>query len=203
MPIQMFLRSNTSSLGGAGQLALSTNRGAASTNAITTTTASGTNIGVTTTAGGQALTWFSEEMPEGFTLTGTCTVNIRGLESGNAVNAKRGILVERTNSTGVVQASIVADTVVPTTVLEYTTGDTANTAFAPTVTSNTFAVGDRIKVTLKVRNEGTMGAGTVTNSYNGPTAGAAGDTYITFSQDFRPADPVEFATGYAGLGGYG
>lgn len=203
MPTQLFLRTISSSLGGAGQLALSTQRGGASTNAVTTTVASGTNITVTTTAGGQALTWFSEEMPEAFTLTGTCTINIRGLESATAVNAGRGILIERTNSAGVVQANIVADTTVPATIAEYTTADTANAAFAPTVTGNTFAVGDRIKVTLKVRNVGTMGAGTVTNSYNGPTSGAAGDTFITFSQDFRPAVPIETGRNlYTGTNGY-
>lgn len=203
MPTQLFLRTISSSLGGAGQLALSTKRGGASTNAVTTTVASGTNITVTTTAGGQALTWFSEPMPEGFTLAGTCTVNIRGLESANAVNAGRGILIERTNSAGVVQANIVADTTVPATIAEYTTTDAANAAFAPTVTGNTFAVGDRIKVTLKVRNVGTMGAGTVTNSYNGATAAAAGDTFITFSQDFRPAEPLETGVNvYTGRNGY-
>jgi len=205
MPTQLFLRSISSSLGGAGQLALSNSRGGGAVTAVTTTTASGTNIGVTTSAGGQALTWFSEPMPEGLTLTGTCTVNIRGLEAAATVNAGRGILIERTNTAGTVQASIVADTTVPATIAEYTTTDAANAAFAPTVTSNTFAVGDRIKVTLKVRNAGTMAANAsgVTNSYNGPTAGAQGDTYITFSQDFRPAAPVEFPIGYAGLGGYG
>lgn len=203
MPTQLFLRTITSSLGGAGQLALSTQRGGGSTTAITTTVASGTNIPVTTSAGGQALTWFSEPIPEGFTLAGTCTVNIRGLENANTANAGRGILVERTNQAGVVQANIVADTTVPATIAEYTTADTANAAFAPTVTGNTFAVGDRIKVTLKVRNVGTMGAGTVTNSYNGPTAAAAGDTYITFSQDFRVAVPIETGRNvYSGSNGY-
>lgn len=205
MPTQLFLRTINSSLGGAGQLALSTKRGGASTNAVTTTTAGGTNIVVTTSGGGQALTWFSEPMPEGFTLTGTCTVNIRGREAANTVNAGRGILIERTNSAGVVQANIVADTTVPATIAEYTTTDAANAAFAPTVTSNTFAVGDRIKVTLKVRNVGTMAANAsgVTNTYNGPTSGAAGDTFITFSQDFRPAEPLETGVNvYTGTNGY-
>jgi hypothetical protein len=205
MPTQLFLRSISSSLGGAGQLALSTNRGGGSVTAITRTTAGGTNIPVTATADGQALTWFSEPMPEGFTLTGTCTVNIRGREAATSVNAGRGILIERTNEAGVVQANIVADTTVPATIAEYTTTDAANAAFAPTVTSNTFAVGDRIKVTLKVRNAGTMGANAsgVTNSYDSRGAAAVGDTYITFSQDFRPAVPVDFPMNYAGRGGYG
>lgn len=203
MPTQLFLRTISSTLGGAGQLALSQQRGGVSTNAVTNAVASGTNIVVTSTAGGTALSWFSEPLPEAFTLTGTCTVNIRGLESANAVNAGRGILIERTNNAGTVQSSIVADTTVPATIAEYTTADTANAAFTPTVTSTTFASGDRIKVTLKVRNVGTMAAGTVTNTYNGPTAGAAGDTFITFSQDFNSGSPVETGVNvYTGSNGY-
>lgn len=181
---------------------MSSNRGGASTTAITTTTAGGTNITVTQTAGGTALSWFTEPFPEAVTLSGTVTVNIRGLESANAVNAGRGILIERTNEAGTVQSTILADTTVPATIAEYTTGDTANAAFAPTITSTNMLVGDRVKVTLKVRNAGTMGAGTVTNSYNGPTSAAAGDTFITFSADFRNADPVERTIYHSGTTGY-
>jgi hypothetical protein len=180
MATQLFLRDEASDLGGAGQKNLSTVRGSSSVNAITTTTASGTNITVTATAGGQALTWFSEPLPAQ-SLSGTVTVNIRGRESGTAVNAGAGILIERTNSAGTVQSTILSDRTVPASITEYTTTDAAKTSSGLTITTTTFSANDRIKVTLKVRNVGTMAAGTVTNTYDGDTVGAAGETYVTFS----------------------
>lgn len=182
MATQYFLRNAASDLGGAGQKALSTVRGAASTTAVTSTVASGTNIPVTQTGGGQALTWFSPPL-SAQSISGTVDVNIRGLEAANTVNAGAGILIERTNNAGVVQSTILADATIPTTATEYGLTDAALTQTALAITATTFAAGDRVKVTLKVRNFGTMAANAsgVTNSYDGPTAAVAGDTYVTFS----------------------
>lgn len=191
MPTDFFLRSGASDLGGAGQRRLSQRRGRASATFVTTTTAGGTNITCTATAGGQALSWFSEPITAAVTISSTVTVNIRGLESANAVNAGRGILIERTNNAGVVQSTIVADSTVPATITEYTTADAANGAATYTATSTAMAVGERIKVTLKVRNVGTMGAGTVTNSHDGPATAAAGDTWVRFTQDIFTDEVME------------
>jgi hypothetical protein len=146
---------------------------------------------VTATAGGQVLTWFSEPLTAGLTISGTVTVNIRGLESANAVNAGRGILIERTNNAGTVQSSIVADTTVPTTIGEFTTTDAANGAATYTPTSTAMTAGDRIKVTLKIRNVGTMGAGTVSISHDGQAASTSGDTYVRFTEDIFTDEVVE------------
>lgn len=191
MPSDFFLRSAASGLGGAGQRRLSQRRGAASATFITTTTAGGTNITCTATAGGQALTWFSEPITAAITISGTITVNIRGLESANTVNAGRGILIERTNNAGVVQSTILADSLVPATITEYTTTDAANGAATYTPTSTAMAVGERIRVTLKVRNVGTMGAGTVTNSHDGPATAVAGDTWVRFNEDIRTDEVLD------------
>jgi len=191
MPTDFFLRSGASGLGGAGQRALSQRRGRASSTVITNTTASGTNIQVTATAGGQALTWFSEPLTAGLTISGTVTVNIRGLENANTTNAGRGILIERTNNAGTVQSSIVADTTVPTTITEFTTTDAANGTATYTPTSTAMSAGDRIKVTLKVRNVGTMASGTVTISHEGPASAAAGDTWVRFNEDIFTDEVLE------------
>jgi hypothetical protein len=55
------------------------------------------------------------------------------------------------------------------------------------------AVGERLKITLKVRNVGTMGANAagVVNTYDGPAAATAGDTFVTFATDFRTDEIVE------------
>jgi hypothetical protein len=178
MSSQLFLTSLASDLGGAGQLALAYNRGSGSTTAVTNTTASGTDIPVTATAGGQALTWFSPQLAV-VTIAGSITVNVRGLESSTADNAGAGIKIEHCSSNGTVLGTILADTAVTGT--EFGTSDAAsNASFTPT--STIFASGDRVKVTLTLRNVGTMAAGTATNSYNGTTAAAAGDTYVTFTE---------------------
>lgn len=195
MATDFFLRSVASGLGGAGQRGLSQRRGRASATVVTSTTAGGTNIVVTATGGGQALTWFSEPITEAITISGTVTVNIRGLEAANTVNAGRGILIERTNNAGTVQSTIVADSTVPAVITEYTTTDAANGAATYTPTSTNMAVGERIKVTLKVRNVGTMAANAsgVTNSHDGPAAGAAGDTWVRFNEDIRTDEVLDVA----------
>lgn len=204
MPSDFFLRSDASGLGGAGQRRLSQRRGRASATFVTTTVSSGTNITCTASAGGQALSWFSEPFTAAVTISGTVTVNIRGLESANAVNSGRGILVERTNNAGTVQSTILNDVTVPTTITEYTTADAANGSATYTPTSTSMAVGERIKVTLKVRNFGTMGAGTVTNSHNGPGSAAAGDTWVRFNEDILTDEVLEVgANEIQGGGRYG
>jgi hypothetical protein len=191
MPTDFFLRSSASGLGGAGQRRLSQRRGRASATVITTTVASGTDIQVTATAGGQALTWFSEPISAAITISGTVTVNIRGLESANTVNSGRGILIERTDNAGTVQSTIVANATVPATITEFTTTDAANGAATYTPTSTAMAVGERIKVTLKVRNVGTMAAGTVTISHEGAASAAAGDTWVRFTENFVTDEVLE------------
>lgn len=195
MATDFFLRSVASGLGGAGQRGLSQRRGRVSATVVTSTTAGGTNIVVTATGGGQALTWFSEPITEAITISGTVTVNIRGLEAANTVNAGRGILIERTNNAGTVQSTIVADSTVPAVITEYTTTDAANGAATYTPTSTNMAVGERIKITLKVRNVGTMAANAsgVTNSHDGPAAGAAGDTWVRFNEDIRTDEVLDVA----------
>lgn len=201
MPTDFFLRDSASGLGGAGQRGLSQKRGRANVNTVTTTTAGGTNITVTATAGGQALSWFSEPITAAVTISGTVTPNIFGAESANTVNAGAGILIERCNNAGVVQSTIVADTAFGT---EYATGLSARTANL-TPTSTAMAVGERIKVTVKVRNVGTMGAGTVTVSTNGPQVNGTGDTWVRFAEDIRTDEVLDVphyeiigANGYKG-----
>lgn len=201
MTTRFYLRGITSSVGGAGGRVLSYRLGRASTNAITTTVASGTNITVTATAGGQALAWFSEPINKAVTISGNINQSLYGLESGNAVNAGCGILIERCNNAGTVLSTIVPDTVVGA---EYGTASSARSALV-TPTSTAMAVGERIKFTWKVRNVGTMGAGTVTNAYDGPNEAAVGSSYLNFTEDIFtdevldvPAFEIYGSNGYRG-----
>lgn len=184
MATQLFLRNTASDLAGAGQKALATTRGAASVNLVTNITAA--DVQVTATAGGQILEWLSPAY-NAITVSGAVTVNIRGLESATAANAAAGIIIDRVNN----DATAVLSTIVPLTSIpaasnEYTTADTAkNAAVTPTATS--LVAGNRIRVRLFVRAAaGTViGTGrTVTNTVEGAAAGAAGDTYVTFTENF-------------------
>ena len=70
------------------------------------------------------------------------------------------------------------------------TAEAARTA-ARTPTSTAFSAGDRIKLTLSVINVGTMGAGTFNTYHDGPAAGASGDSYVTFTEDFVTDDQLD------------
>lgn len=206
MSAQFYLRDLSSTAGGAGRLVLSQRTGRTNTTAVTTTVASGTNIPVTATAGGQALVWLTEPITEAITISGTITVNIRGLQNAANTNSGRGILIERTDNAGNVLSTILATTGVPSTITEFTTTDAANGAATFTPTSTAMAVGERIRVTLSIRAAGgTMGAGTATISYNASSSGTAGNTWVRFTESIRTdeildagAFEIRGTTGYYG-----
>lgn len=200
MPTTLYLRDIASTLGGAGQKAALARRGRSAVITTTTTTASGTNITITATAGGQALTWFSEPLTAAVTISGSITPNIRVSESANAVNAGIALLIERTNNAGTVQSTVSARAVIGA---EATTAETARTA-ARTPTSTAFSAGERIKFTLSVINVGTMGAGSFNTYHDGPAGSASGDSYVTFTEDFRTDEIMEVgASEIWGAGFYG
>lgn len=187
MATKLFLRDLASTLGGAGQKALSQSCGRAAVTTTTTTVSSGTNITITATAGGQALSWFSEPLTAAVTISGTITPNIRCRESANAVNSGIALLIERANNAGTVQSTVSARAVIG---LEAGTAEAARTG-TRTPTSTAFSAGDRIKVTLSVINVGTMGAGTFNTYHDGPATNASGDSYVTFTEDFRTDDQLD------------
>ncbi len=198
MATKLFLRDLASTLGGAGQKAMSQSCGGAAITTTTTTTAGGTNIQITATAGGQALTWFSEPLATAVTISGTITLNIRCRESANTVNAGVALLLERTNTAGVVQSTVSARAVIGS---EAGTAEAVRTATrAPTSTA--FLAGDRIKVTLSVINVGTMAAGTFNTYHDGRANNASGDSYVTFTENFA-TDDIRDVAAYTIIGSNG
>lgn len=190
MATVFFLRNEASGLGGAGVLRLSQRRGRAAVTTTTTTTAGGTNIQITATAGGQALTWISEPVTSSFSVVATNNFesSLRLRESATSVNAGLAVQIERTDGAGVVQATLRARTVGGTEAGTTESARTIQTSGAAT----TFAVGDRIKLTLSVGNLGTMGAGTFNTYHAGPAAAASGDSFIRFvNNDFVTDEIVE------------
>lgn len=191
MATRFFLRGYGSptltSPSGSSYNALFDRTGAGSQNGTTTTTAGGTAIDVTVTAGGNEIYWFTEPITTAVTISGTMTVQLRGLQSATTVNACLAVIVERTDNSGAVISTILDATVPdPASELNTTVSNISDT-YTPTTTS--LDVGDRIKVTWQVRNFGTMGAGTVTINYNAQTTGNA--PAIEFAEDIVTDQPVE------------
>ena len=190
MGTRFFVRPLSSSLtppSGSVYYLLSDRTGSSSLNAITTTTAGGTAIDVTGTAGGTEIYWFTEPITTAVTISGTMTVQLRGLESVATVNACLAVIIERTNNSGSVISTIL-DATVPDPAVELGTG-ISNPTDTYTPTTTTLDVGDRIKVTQQVRNVGTMGAGTVTINYNAQTTSNA--PAVEFAEDIVTNQPVE------------
>lgn len=147
-----------------------------STNSVTTATASGTNIQCTKTAGGTALAWVSQPFSATATISGDITVNTRAKESGAAVNSKMRCRVY------ILSAGVETQFGSGDASAELTTSDAAQN-FTITPTSQAFAIGDRLVIKFFVTNAGTMAAGTVTMTYGGATGAAAGDTYISLTEN--------------------
>jgi hypothetical protein len=197
MPLRLYFRDVVSDLGGAGQRWLSTRTGRASVNAVTTTTASGTLIPVTATAGGQQLTWFSGKLVElpNWEIPNVATVNLRGFESANSVNAGFGITIQATDEFGTVVGTALNNVNIPTTLTELATSDGVKSQTNITTSVADVPENGRIKITINIKNmtSQTMGAGTATFSYNSPaTAAVAGNSFIIFNDDIvRFEEPMD------------
>lgn len=199
MPTNFFFRSLASPLGGAGQLLASQMRGRATVNAVTTTVDNGTNIPVTTSAGGQALTWFTEPITVQVSIPATAnqvSPNIRAFQSSSNVNAGVAITIDRCDNSGTVLSNILT-----TAAIGAELGTTENVrTLNYSVTATTLQVGERMKFTLRIVNVGTMGAGTATVVYNGPTT--SGETRVFFSGNIITDEVIEINQ-YQGGGTYG
>jgi hypothetical protein len=180
----MYLRVLASDLGGSGQSYLSPFRGTASANRITNTTAGGTSIQVTDSAGGTPQSYFTAPL-KAVTLSGNIGITVHGLESNALANATGGIKIERCDNSGAVISTILTEQNVAAGGSEYGTTNTTLSQASVAITSTSLSNGDRIKVTLTVLPAGgtTMGGSqTVTNTIDGPTPSAAGDTFVTFAE---------------------
>ena len=118
---------------------------------------------------------------EPFTLAGSISANLRGSESNAQANATLAVRILRFNA--------VDNTTTTVTLLssatELGTTEAARTMSA-TPPSTAISAGDRIQFTVAAVNVGSMGGGrTVTFNFNGPTAGASGDSFITFTETIK------------------
>lgn len=193
MATTLFLIDTASDLGGAGQKKISLGvRGSGVVSKVTNTVAGtgGTFVQVTDGAGGTALTWFTAPL-NAVTISAVTPspgATVWGLESSTMANVQAALKVERCDGSGTVISTILptAGTAFQPSGSEYGTAASAQVAGTIGVNSTTLSAGDRIKVTLYGSDSaliGNMASGfTFTTSYNGASASANGDTFVTFTE---------------------
>jgi hypothetical protein len=123
-------------------------------------------------------TWASKPLAP-FTLAGSISVNVRASESAAQANCGIQCYVYKwARATNTLSAALLT----LTQAAELSTTDAA-VLLTGTPTSTVFASGDMLVIEIGIINIGNMGSGrTVAITYNGATAAAAGDTYITITE---------------------
>jgi hypothetical protein len=138
---------------------------------------SGVTIIWTDSAGGTNLRWWSNPL-QAVTIAGLVTANIRGLESALTVNSGVNVGVAKTNIGGTGAVNVVV-TAIST---EWTASETAKSVTGTPASGVALLDGDRLRIDIQLKNVGTMAAGTATLFVGGPTSGASGDSFITFTE---------------------
>jgi len=120
--------------------------------------------------------WYSPPL-NAVTISGPITVNLRMAEEFATTNLGAYIQVYRTDNAGVA-IEVILD---GARGVEMGTSE-ADQNWAPTVTPSTLVAGDRLLVLVIASEVGTAGAGVATLWFDGPTGGASGDSFITFTE---------------------
>lgn len=124
-----------------------------------------------------SLTWFATPPVETFSFSGTTTFNLRGSENNPLANASLGARFYSWSPSAGLSASLLQ----LSATVELGATEAAVTATG-TPSTVTILSGYVIVVEIGIINIGTMGAGrTVTFYYNGPTANASGDSFVTLN----------------------
>ena len=156
-------------------------RGGPTTTNLSASTVTGPTPGVESKGAGASRMWVSPPINQDITISGSITINIWASESSMSANVAINARIMRLQSDGTV-----TEIAKSTNTTELGTSQSANN-FTVTPTSTAFNRGDRIGVFLF--GDDSSGANMATGftfniSYNGATASADGDTYITFTETF-------------------
>lgn len=138
-------------------------------------------LAFTETAGGSNIVWFSPPL-QAVTISGTVTFNFWMAESNMAANAGAVVSVEWYDEAGTTFLGTMVTNSAKGTELPVTTRAAQNWTASPT--SRTLSDGDRIRIIVKIDDAGgSMATGhTVTLGYDGNTAAADGDSFVTFTE---------------------
>lgn len=132
-------------------------------------------------SGVTGLTWITNPL-NAVTISGNISYNIRALESNTMANYGLFVGVYRIPSGGGAETTFAS----MSQTVELGTVQAAFTETSAPITSPAFAAGDRLAINifwLPGAGAGATASGfTVSGFYNGPTGGASGDTFITFTE---------------------
>ncbi|MEW5907083.1 MAG: fibronectin type III domain-containing protein [Elusimicrobiota bacterium] len=195
---KLYLRDDVSTANpdAAEERILSTQRGAASVTYTKSTVAGPVTPPTTATqftkaSGGAVQTWYTPPL-DAVTIVSSVTFNLRAWESATQANATVTAELYRASNSGGIISTIVS-ALIPRP--ELGTGDAAQTWTrepSPTALSN----GDRLALRVFIDDgDGvTMASGrSVYMSINGPTANAAGDSWVQVLETLKPARPASGA----------
>lgn len=183
---------------------LSTTRGATAVSQDVDTVAGPTNgqevaISTTTFASNGPREWLSAPLAAGVTISGSITWNLRASENNMSANvAINGILEVINGATGAITLINKTTRVVELAVLTQTAENFAQTPVAGVACNK----GDRLRVRIFGDDVGTMASGfAFTFWWDGPTAAASGDSYLTLTETLtfasEPAGSQVFPTATA------
>jgi len=177
---------------------LQSTRGAASGQSISNTVAGPTSgIEIPTSPN----EWITPPIASDVTISGTITFNIRFLESDMMANVGPQVVIEvlRANALGTRDSNTLETIVNSEHGTETGTSETVHN-WTASPTSTALKRGDRLRFRVAGNDAGgDMATGfTFSFFYNGPTADASGDSYVTFTENFSfesaPAGTVLYLT---------
>jgi hypothetical protein len=174
---------------------LATTAGPTNTNSASVATVAGATPGVEIASSNAALVWYSSPLAAAATISGSITWNIWAAESSLSANVAINGRIEVVD--GATGAITLINQTTRTTELTLTS---VATNFAQTPAAGVACKkGDRLRVRLFGDDAGTMATGFTFNvSYSGPTAAAAGDTWLQLTETLsfvsEPAGTQVFPT---------
>ncbi len=184
---------NSAKLDGAASgwqpLRLSTARGSGSTFASNTATVTGPTNGVEIVGTASVPNeWLSPPVSADVTISGTITANIWAHESAMTANVAINVVIDIIRSDAsntivqIVKSTNVVELGTSSAAVNFTTGMTSGS-----YTAQTLNRGDRLRIRVfgDDSTAATMASGaTFTIQWRGSTAGAGGDSYVTFTENF-------------------
>lgn len=142
--------------------------------------------------------WVTEPVSADVTIAGTITFNVRAQELAmtDNIGVCCRIDVLRANARGTRNGNTLATIVNSAKGTELGTSEAAQN-WTATPTSTVVNKGDRLRITFYFDDAGGTMAGTAQGTVYvaGPTAGASGDTYVTFTETFSFIDPTSTPAG--------
>ena len=211
---QVFLRNTGAGInpGAASELEMWTSRGASAVTATTTLSAGPTSgVQITDTAGGTPLEWYSRTL-QAVTIEGGALVKLRAWRNAAGVTTGPSIELAVVDSDGTNPTVIATNQGVPGSANYGVTtsgADGENISAVISFATVSISQGQRLRLRIFADDPAMDSSGspnTLSISYDGPTANAAGDSYIQFVQTLTEfvAGTTETPTpGGASAGGSG